>query len=63
MSMREQKILIEAGYTLLRCDLINKRIWKCSKPGGWTILSKHKTQAETSRAWSERMKDETNLAG
>jgi hypothetical protein len=63
MAMREQRILLAAGFNIMRCNLILKQIWKCSSPGSWKLHSKHETQASTQRAWNELMKDHTKLAG
>lgn len=63
MDTRNQRILLKAGFKLYRCNLIGKSIWKCKSPGGWTLVSRHETQAATQRAWKELLKDEKNLAG
>jgi hypothetical protein len=62
-AMREQRILLKAGFTLLRCDLVNKKIWKCSGPGSWKVLNRYKTQTAMAQAWNKLMKDNKTLSG
>jgi len=61
-SMNNQKKLVAAGFNLYRCDLVGTKVWKCKKPGSWIVASKHDTQAATTRAFNELLKDDKNLA-
>ncbi|MCK9420244.1 MAG: hypothetical protein M0R70_12780 [Nitrospirae bacterium] len=62
-AMREQRILLKAGFALLRYDVVNKKIWKCSSPGSWKVLNRYETQTAMMQAWKAMMEDERNLAG
>lgn len=63
MAAREQRIILKAGFSIYRLNLVGKSIWRCKSPGGWTIHSRHETQAATNRAWKELMKDKTRISG
>jgi hypothetical protein len=63
MKMREQSILLRAGFRLFRLELDFCRIRECKSAGGWGLHCNHKSKAATQRAWNELMKDDKNLEG
>lgn len=63
MNLRDQRILINAGYRLFRLDLELQRIRQATMAGGWGIYGNYETTAATLRAWKQLMKDEKNLEG
>lgn len=67
MGLREQRILLNAGFRIFRLDLKQilgaQTIRTTRRPGSWSVYSKHESQAACKRAWNELMKDEKNLEG
>ena len=63
MKMREQQILLRAGFRIFRMEEAAMRIRECKGAGAWCIQSNHKSKAGMRRAWAELMKDEKNMEG
>jgi hypothetical protein len=63
MKMREQQILITAGYRIFRMPLACLSIKECKAGGAWCTYSTHSTMAGMKRAWAVLMADENNLEG
>jgi hypothetical protein len=63
MKMREQQILIAAGFRIFFMEEMSLRIKECTTPGAWSTYSLHRSKAEMERAWAELMNDMKNLEG
>jgi len=61
--MREQKILMAAGFRIFRMEEASMRIKECKGGGACANYSSHRSKADMRRAWAELMKDEKNLEG
>ncbi len=63
MRLREQGILLSAGFRIFRMEEMSLRIKEIKTGGDWGTFGKYPSKAAMRRAWAELMNDTKNLEG
>jgi len=60
---RDSIKLLNAGFTLLRLDLNNRRITQLTNNGGWKVIANYKTKTAAQIAWRLFMNNKKVVEG